>query len=305
MNQERRTCGSKVAVAAAILGFCILLWFLFQKDGRDPGNSTNQPGNSTNALSSTSALVIPAGGLPNRINATGGTRVSPSTAQTSNSRVDKETMLRQLKGWIQRREGYDVEIVAAQDVFDSKGTPASLNVIVTSQLNGHLTAQDLKVQLDEAFEKEQRLRKQLAKAHREEDIASANRLVAELVESRTAFVTNNGVSSYKLSLLKDLPPVLAFWPGMPFETVREGSARALAETKLGPEVGLHGLVHFTSAAAVLQFTNRAGASVFVDPFRMTEIPADVIQNARSGARLRDPEGREARISSQWAEYLQQ
>jgi hypothetical protein len=214
-------------------------------------------------------------------------------------------MLRQLKGWIRRREGYDVEIITAQDVLDLKGNPASLNVIVTTQLNGNLTAQNLKVQLDEAIDKERTLREQLSQANREKDIAGVNRLVAELVESRTAFVTNNGVSSYKLSLLKDLPPVLAFWPGMPFETVREGPARALAETTLGPEIGLRGLVHFSSATALLQFTNRAGASAFVDPFRMTEIPASVIQKANPGARPRDPEGREARIASQWAEYMQQ
>lgn len=214
-------------------------------------------------------------------------------------------MLRQLKRWVRKREGYDVEIVTAQDVLDLHGNPASLNVIVTSQLNGQLTAQDLKVQLDEAIEKERGLREQLAKAHREEDIASVNRLVAELVESRTAFVTNNGVSSYKLSLVKDLPPVLAFWPGMPFETVREGSARALAETKLGPEIGLHGLVHFTSATALLQFTNRAGASVYIDPFRMTEISLATLQALSQGRIQRDDEGRDSRIATQWADYLAQ
>ncbi len=237
--------------------------------------------------------------------ATTGAASSQKGAASLAGRVDKETMLRQLRGWIRKQEGIEVEIVTSQDVFDMNGNPASLNVIVTTQLNGQLTAESLKNQLAQAIEKELGLREQLARAHRERNINSVNRLVAELVDSRTQFVSNNEVSSYKLSLIKDLPPVLAYWPGMPFETVREAAARALAESKLGPASGLQSLVHFTSATALLQFTNSVGKSVYVDPYRMIEIPADLIKNAHLRARSHDPEGREARIASQWIEYLGQ
>jgi|GEM_PF-3572643 len=287
-----------------LLLLIVAVWLVARRDHSSP-NELAQRSNEPPQKESRPSTALPTSPSPNVTNPSAIAARFQASASTVTGRVDRETMLRQLKRWVRKREGYDVEIVTAQDVLDLHGNPASLNVIVTSQLNGQLTAQDLKVQLDEAIEKERGLREQLAKAHREEDIASVNRLVAELVESRTAFVTNNGVSSYKLSLVKDLPPVLAFWPGMPFETVREGSARALAETKLGPEIGLHGLVHFTSATALLQFTNRAGASVYIDPFRMTEISLATLQALSQGRIQRDDEGRDSRIATQWADYLAQ
>ena len=247
---------------------------------------------------------VPASSSSNISNPSSSAVLPPRAATNVTGRVDKETMLRQLKSWIRKREGYEVQIVSSQDILDLKGNPASLNVLVTSLTYGELTAEKLKAGLDDAAAKEHALREQLAKAKQDEDIAGVNRLVAELIESRTAFVTNNGVSSYKLNLRKELPPVLAFWPGLPFETVREASARNLAATRLGGGVGLQGLVHFTSATALLRFTNSAGGSVYVDPFRMTEVSQNTLQTLSQGARQRDDAERDSRIAAQWADYLQ-
>ena len=281
----------------------VVVWLLAHRDRGNPSELSQQTTVLTQKANRPSAAVLSSISTKGT-NLSAPAALSQTGALIATGRVDKETMLRQLKSWIRKREGFEVQIMSSQDALDINGNPASLNVLVTSLTNGELTAEKLKAGLEEAASKEQILREQLAKAKQAEDIAGVNRLVAELVESRTAFVTNNGVSSFKLSLLKDLPPVLAFWPGLPFETVREASARNLAATKLGGGVGLQGLVHFTSATALIQFTNNAGASVYIDPFRMTEVSLNTLQILRQGSHRRDDAGRDSRIAEQWADYLQ-
>jgi len=223
--------------------------------------------------------------------------------QADPENVDRETMIRCLKSWIRKREKREVEIVSAQDIFDLEGNLKSMNVLVSARLGGGLTPEKLRERLDMLLAREIGLRKQLVKAHQEEDIANVNQLVGELTESRTAFVKTNEVTSYKLSLSKELPPVLAFWPGLPFETVREESARSLAATKLGDETGLQRLVHYTSASALLCFTNTIGNKVYIDPFRITEIRAQTLQTSRRQTAKSNDDGRETRLAMQWAEFL--
>lgn len=292
----------------ALLGTILLLvffalWLMASRDRSSPNELARRATESTQEGNRPSATVLPSPS-PNVTNSSAIAARSQSGVSTATGWVDKEIMLRQLKIWIRKREGYEAQIVSSQDILNLKGSPASLNVIVTSLANGGLTVEKLKAGLDEAAAKEQTLREQLGKAKQAEDIAGVNRLVAELVESRTAFVTNNGVSSYKLSLLKELPPVLAFWPGLPFETVREASAQNLAETKLDGGVVLHGLVHFTSATALMRFDNSAGETVYIDPFRMTEVSQNMLNLLSQGAMQRDDAGRDSRIAAQWTDYLQ-
>jgi len=149
------------------------------------------------------------------------------------------------------------------------------------------------------------VREQLQRAYQETDIETVNRLVAELTEARTAFVTTNEVTSYKVSLSKEQPPVLAFWPGLPFEMVREAAAQTLATTKLGGDASFQGFVHFTSASALLSFTNKTGSTVYVDPFRITEVPLRDLPLPRAKRAPRaDDEGRNDRIAAQWSDFLQ-
>lgn len=302
---DRKTSGSRgrALVELAALAALVTVWLMFRQDHSNSSEHAQHPTEPPQTNKSQPSAVVPSSPSSNATNPSGSAVFSQPAAINFRGRMDKETMLRQLKRWVRKREGHDVEIVTSQDVLDLNGNPASLNVIVTTRPNGELTKQQLKDRLEEAAVREHALREQLAKARQEEYIAGVNRLVGELVESRTAFVTNNGVYSYKLSLLTELPPVLAFWPGLPFETVREQSARSLAETKLGAEIGLHGLVHFTSATALLQFTNRAGASIYIDPFQMTEVSINALQSLRQSRTQRDAKGRESRITSQWTDYL--
>lgn len=289
-------------MALVTVAALIAVWLLLSQNRDNSSESAHHSTEPFQEIRNQPSAAIPSSKAST--NPSGDAALSQFAPTNNSGRIDKETMLRQLKGWIRNREGYDIEIISSQDVLDLNGNPASLNVIVTTHRNGELTAQQLKEQLEEAAVREHGLREQLAQARQEEDIARVNQLVAELVQSRTAFVASNGVSSYKLSLLKELPPVLAFWPGLPFETVREGSARSLAQAKLGAQIGLHRLVYFTSATALLQFTNRAGASVYIDPFRMTEVSLNMLRTLSQGRRLRDDKGRESRIATQWTDYLQ-
>ena len=218
--------------------------------------------------------------------------------------LDRETINLCLKAWVRKRDGHEIEVVSTQAIHDLNGNPKSMNVLVTVGVGSGLTSEKLREQLDVVIAREGILREQLQRARQAEDIAGVNRLVAEMTESRTAFITTNNVISYKVSLTKEHPPVLAFWPGLPFETVREEAARILATTKLGDAIGLQGLVHYTSATALLCFTNTAGSSVYIDPFRVVEIKLKDLQAPRPerSARLND-DGKASRIAAQWTDFL--
>lgn len=224
------------------------------------------------------------------------------TSGVNGRRIEENVSLTSLKRWIKQREGKDVAIVDAREINDMDGKPVSMNVLVTTRLDG-LTAEKLKEQLDASAVRERELREKLQKSYQEGDIAAVNKLVEEFTESRTAFVTTNEITFYKISLSKERPPVLAFWPGLPFETVREEAARSLAATKLGGDIGLQGLVHYTSAAALLCFTNKVGSSIYIDPFRVAEISRNFLQSPRVRAARADDNGRNERIASQWTEFL--
>ena len=146
---------------------------------------------------------------------------------------------------------------------------------------------------------------QLHAAYQNGNIAEVNRLVAVMSEMRSTFVATNAVITYKVSLSTERPPVLAFWPGLPFETVREGAAWNLAAAKLGGDIGLQGLIHYSSATALLCFTNTSGGRVFVDPFRLEQVPLSVLESPRARKGRPDDDGREARISAQWSDFLQE
>ena len=219
--------------------------------------------------------------------------------------IDQDTALASLERWIKQREGQAVEVVSAEGIHDLGGRLVSMNVLVTTNLGGGLSAQRLKERLAVQAADERALRDQLHKAYQDGNIAEVNRLVAVMSEMRTTFIATNVVSSYKVSLSKDRPPVLAFWPGLPFETVREGAAWNLAGGKLGADIGLQGLVHYSSATALLCFTNSSGGRVYVDPFRMEEVPLSALQSPRPRSARPDDDGREARIAGQWTDFLQQ
>lgn len=283
-----------------ILGATVAVWLLTRPTEQERGSTPTPDAEarlnagersvtiSSNPVSRSLSNAVPAGQLG---------LASPA------GRIDRGTMLRQLKAWVQRREGREIQILTAQDILDLDGHPAAMNVLVTTNLGSGLTAEGLKDQLAAATARERVLRNQLQEAQQAGEIASVNRLAGELADSRTAFVTSNGVTSYKVSLLRELPPVLAFWPGLPFETVREESARNLAAAQIGEGLGLEGLVHYTSATALLSFTNGTGARMYIDPFRVQEVSLAALQSLRTSKPRRADDGREERIRAQWDDFL--
>lgn len=225
-----------------------------------------------------------------------------STVNSTEERVDEATMLEALKNWIKRREGQEVEVVESRMVRDAWGDPVRLNVMVTSLPNG-FSADTLRQRLKGLAEGEREVQEAMRVAYSSHDRETVDRLAAEFSAARSEFIATNQVSSYKLSLTRDEPPVLAFWPGLNFETVREDEARRLAARKLGETAGLHQLVAYTSIASLLCFTNQAGDAVHVDPVLMAEV---AVPPSRPGVEpevsIEDPE-REARIARQWLEML--
>jgi hypothetical protein len=130
-------------------------------------------------------------------------------------------------------------------------------------------------------------------------------LVAEISEARTTFVATNVLTTYKVSLSEERPPVLAFWPGLPSEAVREEDARNLAANTLGEDIGFKSLVYYTSATALLCFTNRVGGSIYIDPFRVLEVPMSEIQSPQaSTAKADGDDARDSGIAAQWTDFLQ-
>ena len=72
---------------------------------------------------------------------------------------------------------------------------------------------------------------------------------------------------------------------------------------LSGDIGLEGLLHYTSATALLRFTNGAGERVYIDPFRVTEVSLTTLQSLNASADPRPDAARRSRIESQWAEFL--
>jgi hypothetical protein len=235
----------------------------------------------------------------------GGNGGSTANSNSDPNRVDERTMLASLVRWIKRRENKDVRIVDTRKILDIDGKLTSLNVLVTAQLGDGLTAEKLREQLAANTSRERSLQERTKLAFQQADIAAVDRLVAELTEARTAFVTDKQISTYKVSLSTERPPVLAFWPGLPFETVREEAARSLAASRLGNDIDLQGLIYYTSATALLVFADKSGTKSYIDPFQLVEIPIKNLQQPRTKRAARaDDQDRNERIASQWADFLQ-
>jgi hypothetical protein len=218
--------------------------------------------------------------------------------------IGKDAALECLKRWIKRKEGKDVKIVDAQEILDLQGKPTCVNVLVSTRLEG-LNVETLKQQMDANAVREHELRGELQKAYQETNIAAADQLVAEISEARTTFVQTNELTTYKVSLSEDRPPILAVWSGLPSEAVREEAARNLAATKLGEDIGIQSLVYYTGATTLLHFTNGAGESVYIDPFRVLEVPMSEIQSPRpSTGKPDDDHVSGSDIAAQWSDFLQ-
>ncbi|MEI7941243.1 MAG: hypothetical protein WCK27_31595 [Verrucomicrobiota bacterium] len=218
--------------------------------------------------------------------------------------IEKDAALECLKRWIKRREGKDVKIVDTQDILDLQGKPTCVNVLVSTRLEG-LNVETLKQQLDANAVREHELRGELQKAYQETNIAAADQLVAEIRDARTTFEQTNELATYKVSLSKERPPVLAFWPGLPSEAVREEAARNLAANTLGEDIGIQSLVYYTGATTLLCFTNRAGGSIYIDPFRVLEVPMSEIQSPRpSTGKPDDDHVSVSDVAALWTGFLQ-
>jgi hypothetical protein len=232
----------------------------------------------------------------------------PATASTIpvslSQLIEKDAALECLKRWIKRREGKDVKIVDAQEILDLQGKPTCVNVLVSTRLEG-LNVETLKQQLDANAVREHELRGELQKAYQETNIAAADQLVAEISDARTTFVQTNELTTYKVSLSEERPPILAFWPGLPSEAVREEAARNLAATTLGEDIEFQSLVYYTSTTALLCFTNRAGGSIYIDPFRVLEVPMSDIQSPRASTdKPDDDDVSDSDTAAQWRDFLQ-
>lgn len=232
----------------------------------------------------------------------------PAIASTNpvivSQHIEKDAALESLKRWLKRKQGKDVKIVDAQEILDLQGKPTCVNVVVTTLLEGP-SAETLKQQLDANAVRERELREELQKAYQETNITAADQLVAEIRKVRTTFVETNELATYRVSLSEERPPVLAFWPGLLSEAVREEAARNLAATKLGEDIGFQSLVYYTSATTLLCFTNRAGGSIYIDPFRVLEVPMSEIQSPHPNPdKPDDADVSFSDIAAQWTDFLQ-
>lgn len=290
-----RTQNRTIAISATLLVVIVLLFL----KGLPPRRHTPIGGEITN-LSNSSANAATAIGMTTGYTA-GTSSASNATSRTDEPSVEPATMLKALQKWVKARDDKDVAILDAKTIVDIRGKPTAMNVIVTTRPDGPRADQLLEA-LTSVNMREQRLREQLQTAHKNQDVQAVNLLVAEIAQQRTSFIATNEFISYKISLSKDKPPVLSFWPGLPFETVREDAARKLAVAALGGAVDLQCLMQYTSVTALLCFTNGSGGRICVDPFLMAEVPHPGVQSS-GNRKSRDTSGREDRVRTQWAEFL--
>ncbi len=226
-----------------------------------------------------------------------------SASRAASEPIDEQTMLSALKSWIRRRENREVQIVESRRVCDLEGRPVSLNVLVTS-LPGGLSSEELRARLAASLQQETGIRKLLAEAKQRKDVSTVNRVAAEFAAARADFLKTNQVSTYKVSLSRQQPPVLAYWEGITYECAREVEARDLAARSLGDTAKLQGLVAYTSVASLLCFTNQTGSRVYVDPVNLTAVSSDLVARIRPVPRSADKgNGRESRIADQWSEVI--
>ncbi len=239
--------------------------------------------------------------------ATGTLSTTPTVSGSSSSSsefVSIDIMVESLKRWVKSREGKDLELVDIQPVKNLSGVQTSANVIMTSLLGGQLTPVQLRQKLSENRLLEQDLREQVKICVQKGDNESVNRLMGEIVGLRTDFIEKNEVVSYKLSLSKNEPPVLAFWPGLPFEAVRKPNARKIAETQLGQDISLIDYVQYSPVCSLIRFENESGDSVYVDPYNLVEIPEHVVRVAEEKrSNRRNDNERDERIATQWGEFI--
>jgi hypothetical protein len=298
-NQMKRTRSKLLVVIASILLLMTFLSFRASHSDSQPQDVGGAGKDVKEVNQSNPSAKVPT------ISLTSATMMAAVTNFGAVSqRIEKDVALECLKRWIKRKEGKDVKIVDAQEILDLQGKPTCVNVLITKRLDG-LDANTLKQQLDANAVRERKLKEELRKACQGTNIAAANQLVAEIREAHTTFVETNELTTYKVSLSEDRPPILAFWPGLPSEAVREEAARNLAASKLGEDIGFQSLVHHTSATALLCFTNRAGESIYIDSFRVLEVPMSDIQSPRaSTTKAKNDDGSDSHIAAQWTDFLQ-
>lgn len=244
---------------------------------------------------------------PRPVNGQSQTAAQPGAVNGPGARLDKDfisegTALAHLQTWVKRREGKSAEIVQSAAVYDLNGRAVGLNVIVTTSSNT-LSEPALQMALKTMTTRESAGRRALLVATQKGDIAGVNRQVSEFELARQKFIGSHELSCYKLSLSKGLPPVLAFWSGLPFEWVRQGDAQKMASVRLGTGASLQGLLRYTSVAALLCFTNPVGDRVYIDPVQMAEVPSQTFQTRSPVRRDTNDAGRESRIANQWNDFL--
>jgi hypothetical protein len=288
---------------SALLAVVLMLTLTHYSQRRETDVLPTTNRHSLTGKKASRAPVGPANLSPSTVAQKGAAPPTQATAVGQPQRVDRETVIRCLKAWIHKREGQDVKVVSTQDILDFSGKPAGMNVVVTTKLDNGLTEEELKHRISAITAHERDLNEQLYNAKQHEDIATVNRVAAEIAENRTQFVTDSGVISYRVSVSTEQPPVLAYWHGLPFEMVREEAVQSLAEVKLGTKAQFANLVQYTSQAALLHFSNDAGTDVYIDPVNMREFPPEKLQTAASSKPQRADPGRQERVRVQWADFL--
>ena len=216
--------------------------------------------------------------------------------------LDREVALRAATRWMRSRLAADARLLDAQEVLDCAGDPASLTVVYGTdpQLRDRGALAEV-LAIHAIGEREAKA--DMAAAARAGDRERAGRLAQRVQQSRRALIETYGLMTCKVSLSRSLPPVLSFWRGLPFEVVRHGAARRLAEQALGRAAASHQLIKFTAVSSLIRFHAADGRSVCVDPVNLRLVSLDALRHVTARARRREDPARDERIRRQWAEFL--
>lgn len=220
--------------------------------------------------------------------------------------ITKEVITKALVSWVKEKENTDVFVLDTDEILDVSGAKTAMNIICTTNPElRDISGGQFRKKVALFLANDAKLKTKMAKEHTLGNARVVNGLMKRIVEEREEFSQSNGLATYRVSLTERLPPVLSYWPGLPWELSRYEESKTLAEKELGEPVSKSSLVYYTVVSSIISFSTAGNKTVHVDPYNMQVVRLSKGGNGRNVAQRKQAEdrGKSARIAKQWDEFL--
>lgn len=298
-----RWYGVSIIIVAFLTGLYLL--YLARRDSGESQPSGNKASinQGVEKVASVTANVSRIGSNSVTAVTNGRSGYAVSEKSMTNAYVTVDVMTNALVNWIFRKEGKVVRVIDAQMVRTYDGKPAMLNVIVSARTGEIVNINQVKKLLSEKQKDWDSVRTQMGESYKQQNVQKFNSAAGELTKNKEDFMKGLEVETYKLSLSKDNPPVVAFWGGLPVEVLNEGIALTKAFSILGEGTQLTGLIAYTPMSSLLWFKNADGNAAYVDPINIILVAEERLKSERPKFSRQD-DGRNDRVAKQWQTFFQ-